>query len=50
MKHEYIKDLFPIAGNAEERALNTHTHTHTKKKKKKVKKERMINRVEAARM
>lgn len=23
MKHGYIKDLFPIAGNAEERALNT---------------------------
>lgn len=43
MKRGYIKDLLPIAGNAEERALNAHTHTQDRKK-------RMINRVEAAGM
>lgn len=40
MKHGCITDLFPIAGNAEERALST----------KNDRKERMINRVEAAGM
>lgn len=38
MKHECIPDLFPKAGDAEERALSV----------KNDRKERMINRVEAA--
>lgn len=40
MKHGYKKDLSPIAGNAEERALNTHVCTRAK--------ESMIHRVDAA--
>lgn len=48
MKHGYIKDLFPVSENAEERALNTHTWRQEKKKRGRM--GRVINKVEASGM